>query len=90
MLKPRKLYSHKRLLNKRLSKSIEKIESYLRKNPMETTHGRIDTENPMPEFYQFGKTRPTSFLVARTGGVLRTIIGAQSLRFFETLVKQHL
>ncbi len=70
--------------------SFEKIESYLRKNPMETTHGRIDTENPMPEFYQFGKTRPASFLIARTGGVLRTIIGAQSLRFFETLVKQHL
>ncbi|MCG8606378.1 TlpA family protein disulfide reductase [bacterium] len=70
--------------------SFEKIENYLRKNPMKTVHGRIDKKNPIPDFYQFGRTRPASFLIARNGTVLKTIVGAERFSFFETLVEHNL
>ena len=68
----------------------EKIEKYLLRNPMITAHGRIDNSKIIPEFYQFGRTRPTSFLINRRGEVVQTIVGAKTFRYFAKIVEHNL
>ena len=70
--------------------SYEKIETYLQRYPMATTHGRVDSGKNVPEFYQFGRTRPTSFLINRNGEVVKAIVGAKTYKYFEKIVELNL
>lgn len=65
--------------------SIEVIERYLAKNPMVTSHGRVERRD-VPEFYQFGGARPTTFLINSHGEVVEAIVGARDLNYFERTV----
>jgi thiol-disulfide isomerase/thioredoxin len=64
---------------------LELIDQYLAKHPMVTTHGRVEKRD-IPEFYQFGGARPTSFLIGAQGEVIDSIVGAKDLKYFESLV----
>lgn len=61
------------------------ISAHLAKHPMTTTHGRVERRE-VPEFYRFGGARPTSFLIGAKGEVLKTVVGARDLEYFESLV----
>jgi hypothetical protein len=67
--------------------SVEVIEKYLLKNPMVTTHGRVGRQE-VPDIYQFGGARPTSFLIGSDGRILESIIGAKDLGYFERIVSK--
>jgi cytochrome c biogenesis protein CcmG, thiol:disulfide interchange protein DsbE len=65
--------------------SLEIIDRYLSKHPMVTTHGRVE-KREVPEFYQFGGARPTSFLIGVRGEVIESIVGAKDLEYFESIM----
>ncbi len=65
--------------------SLATIDQYLAKHPMVTTHGRVE-RSEVPEFYQFGGARPTSFLISAGGNVIESIVGARDLKYFESIL----
>ena len=69
--------------------SLEAVDKYLSKRPMATTHGRVE-KREVPEFYQFGGARPTSFLIGVNGEVMLSIVGAKDLKYFESIVTPHI
>ena len=68
----------------------EVIQQYLQKNPMSTVHGRVPNRQSVPEFYQFGKGRPTTFVIDSQGMVVETLSGGKSYRVFEGVITKHL
>lgn len=66
--------------------SDEVIRNFLEKNPMSTVHGRVSNRQSVPDFYQFGKARPTTFVIDREGTVVETLAGGKSYRVFEEIV----
>lgn len=70
--------------------SFQKIESYLVKHSMITTHIRVESGQDVPEFYNFGKIRPTSFLISPEGEVVETVIGSEDISYFKDLVERNL
>jgi len=67
----------------------EVIRSFLEKNPMSTVHGRIADRKSIPDFYQFGKARPTTFVIDREGIVVETLTGGKSYKVFEEIVVEY-
>jgi thiol-disulfide isomerase/thioredoxin len=65
--------------------SFEVVERYLSKHPMVTTHGLVEKKD-VPEFYQFGTARPTSFVIGANGEVIESIVGARDLKYFESVI----
>lgn len=65
--------------------SLEIIDRYLAKHPMVTTHGRVE-RTAVPEFYQFGGARPTTFLIGANGEVIETVVGAKDMGYFESIL----
>lgn len=66
---------------------IETIDRYLAKHPMVTTHGRVEKQD-VPEFYQFGSARPTTFLIGTDGKVIKSVVGAKDMKYFESILNQ--
>ncbi len=69
--------------------SEDKIQTYLKRYHMETTHVRIKDADDVPDYYQFGSARPKTFLIDREGKIVKTIIGAKNYEYFEDLIKEH-
>lgn len=67
--------------------NIETIDRHLAKHPMVTTHGRVDQQD-VPEFYQFGGARPTTFLIGANGEVIEPVVGAKDMKYFEGILKK--
>ena len=70
--------------------SFQKIEGYLVKHPMVTTHIRVESGQDVPEFYKFGRLRPTSFLISPNGEVVETVIGSKDISYFKDIVERNL